>query len=488
MIEIAGMIYTLTAAWLSLYGLLGLITLALYIRHRRQKDLVPAVPADGWPRVTVQLPVYNEPNVVKRLIETAVSLDYPRHCLEIQIVDDSTDHTTHIASELVAAYRKKGFNIHLIHRNNRNGYKAGALAAALKKATGDFIAIFDADFKLPADFLRRTIPYFLADPRLGLVQARWGHLNDTQSPFTAAQAIALDKHFALEQTVRYRANLFPRFNGTGGVWRRQCIEEAGGWLDDTVCEDLCLSIRAIKHNWRFLYLPDVVTPAELPPSILAFKSQQARWTKGTIQCLRKYGWTILSSREHSWLARFYALLSMTAYVTHLLVLILFLLQLPLIYYDFQFSRGMIIFSLIGLGQPLLFGLSQQLLYRDWRRRLMYLPLLLVVAIGTAVANTRAILEALTNQKNIFIRTPKQGNSPHPLPTSAHLDWGILVEISLTIYALLGILIAWNKNSFHATGILFTCGLGFGYTAWQSLREIHLNHQARQTTPIQSLGK
>ncbi|HEX6384945.1 MAG TPA: glycosyltransferase, partial [Anaerolineae bacterium] len=268
MINLFALIYLLTMAGLSLYGFAGLLTLCLYWRHRQQVFPCPPVPSD-LPPVTVQLPIYNERFVVDRLIESAVALDYPPDRLQIQVIDDSTDGTTGRAAELVRHYEKKGVNISLLHRQHRQGYKAGALSGALMQAQGEFIAIFDADFQPSPSFLRQTIPHFLHEPALGLVQTRWGHLNAHESALTAAQAIALDKHFVMEQTVRHRANLFPKFNGAAGVWRRRCLEMAGGWHDDTVCEDLCLSTRAILQGWQFLFLNDVVAPAELPDSILA---------------------------------------------------------------------------------------------------------------------------------------------------------------------------------------------------------------------------
>ncbi|HUM71980.1 MAG TPA: glycosyltransferase, partial [Chloroflexota bacterium] len=328
------MFYWLAAAALSVYGLLGFYTLWQYGRHRRDTFLCPPLPADP-PSITIQLPIYNEPFVVKRLIRAAVQQQYPAHRLQIQVIDDSTDNTADKAARLVTYYKKKGVNIGLLRREERAGYKAGALAAALPQASGDLIAIFDADFVPPPDFLQQTVPHFLTDGRVGMVQARWGHLNDQESVLTAVQALALDKHFALEQTVRHRAQLFPKFNGAGGVWRRACLEDAGSWLADTVCEDLCLSTRAQLRGWQFRFLPDVVVPAELPPTMAAYKIQQARWGKGATQCLRQYARPILTTPGHSWAARLYALLAMLAYTTNLLVILLLLLQLPLMLSGYQ---------------------------------------------------------------------------------------------------------------------------------------------------------
>ncbi|MCZ7665723.1 MAG: glycosyltransferase [Chloroflexi bacterium] len=300
------------------------------------------------------------------------------------------------------------------------GYKAGALSAALPLAQGEFIAIFDADFEPQPDFLQKTIPYFVNEPSLGMIQARWGHLNADQSPLTAAQAIALDKHFAMEQTVRHRANMYPKFNGAGGVWRRTCMEDAGGWQADTVCEDLDLSTRAILKGWQFRFLNDVTAPAELPTSMTAYKSQQARWAKGSTQCLAKFGWQILRDRQHSLRARLYALITMAAYGAHLLLILLLLLQIPLIYGRFHPPAALFTFSLIAIGQPLLFVLAQQTLYPDWLRRLRHFPTLLIIAIGLAPSNSRAILQAIWGREHVFVRTPKIGDQaagkrPYHLP-------------------------------------------------------------------------
>ncbi|MEJ2748533.1 MAG: glycosyltransferase, partial [Anaerolineae bacterium] len=402
MIDIISKLYVLTVAILSLYGLLGLLTLWLYWRHRHDVTVCPPVDEADLPPVTVQLPIFNERFVVQRLIETAVALDYPTDRLHIQVIDDSTDDTTTQAAELVTRYQAEGININLLHRDNRQGFKAGALANALAHDHSDFIAIFDADFQPQPDFLQRTIPYFMAESDLDMLQARWGHLNDQASPLTAAQAIALDKHFAMEQTVSDRAAFFPKFNGSGGIWRRSCIERAGGWRDDTVCEDLCLSTRAALQGCHFRFLNDVVAPAELPLSMTAFKSQQSRWAQGSTQCLWKYGRSILTDHHHTLLGRLYGLLSMSLYTAHPLLIILLLLLVPLIYANYHFSGDMVVFSIVGIGQPLLFILGQQVLYPDWRQRLHYLPTLLLVAIGLAPSVSRAILQALFKRHNTFV--------------------------------------------------------------------------------------
>jgi cellulose synthase/poly-beta-1,6-N-acetylglucosamine synthase-like glycosyltransferase len=465
-------IYILTALGLSVYGLLGLVTLAFYLRHRHDSFPCPEISDERLPPVTVQLPIFNEQFVVERLIRAAAALDYPRDRLQIQVIDDSTDETTAVAEQLVQHFREQGFQISLVHRHHRQGFKAGALAAALSGATGEYIAIFDADFQPAPDFLRRTVPHFLTNPRLGMTQARWGHLNDTDSALTAVQAIAMDKHFTMEQTVRHRANLFPKFNGAAGVWRRRCLEDAGGWQDDTVCEDLCLSTRAVLRGWQFRFLNDVIAPAELPNSISAYKNQQARWAKGASQCLLKFGREIAVSHEHSRMARLYALLAMSAYSAHLLLLLLLLLTVPIIYFNHQFSSWWILLGIAGIGQPLLFVLGQQVLYPDWRRRLRHFPTLLAVAIGLAPSNSRAILQAFLVRKrpHPFVRTPKgatvTANRHYQLP----FDWIILLEMSLALYTAVGLILAWQRHNYGALLFLTLSTFGFGYIAWLGLRE------------------
>ncbi len=472
MITILSGLYVLALLGLSVFGLLGLLTLVLYRQHRHEQFPTPMVSMDSWPDVTVQFPIFNERYVIEKLIETAVALNYPREKLQIQIVDDSTDDTTEKAAQLVCYYQRQGINICLIHRDHRQGYKAGALARALDSATGEFIAIFDADFQPLPDFLYQTIPHFFQEPRLGMVQARWGHLNAHHTFLTRAQAIALDKHFAIEQTVRHRANLFPKFNGAAGVWRRACLEDAGGWLDDTVCEDLCLSTRAVLKQWKFRFLNDVEAPAELPITMTAYKSQQNRWAKGATQCLLKYGRAILTDSRQRPIARWYALLAMSAYTTHLLLLLLLLVQVPLVYLNYRVPPQFILFSIVGIGQPILFILAQQTLYKDWRQRVLYLPVTLIVAIGLTPSNVRAIVQAFFSKNHPFIRTPKLGKTPLHTPSVYHssFDTIIIYEILLTIYTAIGLAAAIWRGNFGPLFLLLTAFLGFTYVAYASIRD------------------
>ncbi len=472
MAEVLAAAYTLALAVLSIYGILGLVTLALYWRHKGDSYPAPHVANGDLPIVTVQLPIYNERYVVQRLIDAAVGLEYPRERLEIQVIDDSDDDTAVIAASCIATYQAQGFDIKHLRRDNRLGYKAGALAAALVHARGEYLAIFDADFQPASDFLLRTIPHLVSEPGLGMIQARWGHLNAEESALTAAQSIALDKHFVMEQTVRHRAGLFPKFNGAGGIWRTSCVADAGGWQFDTVCEDLCLSTRAILKGWQFRFLADVVAPAELPTSIGAYKNQQARWAKGSTQCLVKYSAAIATDRKQSRIGRAYALLTMSAYATQWLLLLLLLLQVPMILFNVQLSAFLVAFTILGLGQPLLFILAQQATYSDWIRRLRHFPTLLLVAIGTAPNGSRAVLQALFGGDHPFVRTPKglrgAGIGSH---YRMAFDRMLLLEILLALYAAVGLYLAYERGTAGPVVLLLSCFLGLSYVAWLELREL-----------------
>ncbi|HEX7588461.1 MAG TPA: cellulose synthase family protein, partial [Anaerolineae bacterium] len=319
-------LYLFAASILAIYGFNTCLVACLYWRKRTLTLAEP--PLNEIPRVTVQLPVFDELYVVERLIDAAAALDWPRDRLQIQVLDDSEDETTAIAQARVDHFRRRGLDIGLVHRMDRTGFKAGALAGGLKSATGEFVVIFDADFAPPVDFLKRTIPYF-ARPAVGLVQARWGHLNATYSALTRAQSIALDGHFVVEQTARSRNGLFFNFNGTAGVWRRTCIEQSGGWHGDTLSEDLDLSYRAQLGGWEMIFLPDVVAPAEIPPQIHAFKRQQFRWAKGSTQCLFKLAPRILTARNTSLFKRVEGILHLSGYMMNPMILLMVLALVPL---------------------------------------------------------------------------------------------------------------------------------------------------------------
>jgi cellulose synthase/poly-beta-1,6-N-acetylglucosamine synthase-like glycosyltransferase len=467
-------IYFITFIGVALYAFNALIMSALFLRHRRRPAEPP--PLEDWPSVTVQLPIFNERLVIERLIDAAAALDYPRDRLSIQVLDDSTDETAVLARACVARYQARGVNITYLWRADRTGCKAGALAHGLAVAPGEFLAIFDADFVPPRDFLRQVLPHF-ADPRVGMVQARWGHLNAECDPLTRAQAIALDGHFIVEQTARSRSGLLLNFNGSAGVWRRECIVAAGGWQADTIAEDFDLSYRAQLAGWRLHYLPEVVAPAEIPPLLTAFKRQQFRWAKGSIQCLRKLGDRLLRTAFSPW-RKVQGLLHLSAYLIHPLMLAMVLMGLPVILMRDPGTLPLSALGLAGLAPPILFALSQWAIYPDWKRRLAYFPFLVLLGGGVALNNTWAVFEALTGRNaRLFLRTPKfraegrhTGRVGHARDYNLPVDWTTWGEAALAIYCLIETAIAIT----HAPGLapfLATYGIGYAYTAglglWQS---------------------
>jgi cellulose synthase/poly-beta-1,6-N-acetylglucosamine synthase-like glycosyltransferase len=400
---------------LVILGLYGWHRYYLVYAYMKNKDRAPG-PTPPWegplPAVTIQLPLYNEMYVVDRLLQATARIDYPKELLEIQVLDDSTDETTEVARRAVDRLAAQGVDIKYIHRTDRTGFKAGALDAGLKVARGQFVAIFDADFIPSEDFLQRTVPYF-RDPKVALVQARWGHVNADYSLLTKVQAILLDAHFVLEHGGRNRAGHFFNFNGTAGIWRREVIPAAGGWQHDTLTEDLDLSYRAQLLGWKFLFLPELVAPAEVPVEMNAFKSQQHRWAKGSIQVCLKLLPRILQS-DLPFGVKAEAFLHLTANFNYLLMSALSILMFPSMV--IRYNMGW--YEMLLIDVPLFFAatasvanfyvVSQRELYPDWKARLRYVPFLMAVGIGLAVNNTRAVLEAMFRHETAFTRTPKYG--------------------------------------------------------------------------------
>ncbi len=405
--------YALVLGMLCLHGLHRYHLVHLFYKYRRNEPKLTACFRD-LPVVTVQLPMYNERAVARRVIDATCAIDYPRDRLEIQVLDDSTDETVEVSREAVAFWRARGVNITHVHRTDRTGYKAGALANGLRQATGEFVLIFDADFLPPADILRKTIDYF-TDPRVGMVQARWEHINRDQSLLTRTQAILLDGHFVIEHAARNRSGRFMSFNGTAGMWRRQCIDDAGGWQHDTLTEDLDLSYRAQLKGWRFVFLPDLTSPAELPPDMEAFKQQQYRWAKGGAQTCRKVLPSILRSNMPLRI-KIEAFFHLTSCTTYPYILLLTFMLYPVVYLKVNvFNEGwarylfdVSILLIATCSASTFYVASQRALFRTWADSLKYLPFLMALGIGICVSNTLAVLTGLFGKPGEFVRTPKFG--------------------------------------------------------------------------------
>jgi len=461
---------------LALYGWHRYYLVYLYMKNKDHQP-VPQGSFETLPAVTVQLPIYNEMYVADRLIDAVCQLDYPRDLLEIQVLDDSTDETTIIAERAVRRHAQAGVNITFLHRTDRRGFKAGALEAGLKVASGDYIAIFDADFLPPPDFLRRTI-HFFTDSQVAMVQARWGHINEDYSLLTKIQAILLDGHFVLEHGGRNRAGLFFNFNGTAGIWRRTAIDDAGGWQHDTLTEDLDLSYRAQLRGWRFVFLHDLVSPAEVPVEMNAFKSQQHRWAKGSIQTCRKVLPAVLRSNLPLGV-KAEAFFHLTANFNYLLMCVLSVLMAPSMV--IRYNMGW--YEMLLIDVPLFFAATasvanfymvcQRELHKDWFTRLKYLPFLMSIGIGLTVNNTKAVLEALFRKETEFARTPKYR-------IEAQADEWIgkkyrqsvvaqpMIELALGLYFTATVFYALANGIYGTVPFLMLFQIGFLYTGLLSV--------------------
>lgn len=474
-------VYAAALLILFLFAIHALSMVVFYLRLRpHDPPLDNAGSPSELPVVTIQLPIYNELHVVRRLLDAICALEYPRHLLEIQLLDDSNDETRALLADLVTRRRAEGFDLTHIHREDRSGYKAGALSAGLARSRGEMIAIFDADFIPDPDFLYCTIPYLQNDPGLGMVQARWEHLNADESLLTRVQAMALDAHFAMEQQVRNRADVFINFNGTAGVWRRSCILDAGNWQSDTLTEDLDLSYRAQLRGWRFLYLNDVTVPAELPSEIGGFKSQQFRWTKGAIETARKHLFNVWKSPQPL-RVKLHATSHLTSNLIFPFILLIALLNVPMLLVKKAHPELDLYFNLLSFGllatifSMTFHTLAQRDLRIDWRRRMLVYPLFMAGTMGLSVNNSRAVLEALFRHRSEFKRTPKYNvlERPHNWKGSRYRDRRLTVEtfieVLLAIYFLLAIALALYLVELAVIPFQLMFLAGFGATAWLSLR-------------------
>ncbi len=459
----------------SVFGLHRYYLVYLYYKHRKQRpDVLPLENLPEIPLVTIQLPIYNEQYVVPRLIRAICEFDYPKEKMEIQVLDDSTDETVAITAREVEDYRARGFQIEHVRRATREGFKAGALNEGLKRSKGAFVAVFDADFLPSRDFLKKTIPHFYEGQRVGMVQARWGHLNRDYSLLTRAQAILLDGHFIIEHTARHRSGCFFNFNGTAGVWRKDCIVDAGGWSGDTLTEDIDLSYRAQMKGWNFIYLDDLLAPAELPVDMNALKTQQHRWAKGSVQVAKKLLPAILKG-PYPFRVKMEAFFHLAANFNYLLIALVALLM-PISLYIRQ-KEGL--YGLFWIDLPFFISATwsvcvfyyhaQKDAYPDWGARVRYIFFSLAVGIGLCVNNSRAVLEGLFSKTGEFRRTPKyaviqKGDSWKDKSYRGKLNLTSLIEVLLTVNFLIALIYALMEQIYFSLPFILLFEIGFLYTS------------------------
>lgn len=485
--DIIGSLYLLVILALALYGFYNLFTAILYLHTRTVPGDKKIKPPRIWPGVTIQLPIYNERYTVQRLLRAVTRLDYPAHRLQIQVLDDSTDDTAELVKSLVEEYKSKGVDIAWIHRTDRKGYKAGALNEALSKARGKFIAILDADFVPRPDWLKRTVPLFLSHQSLGCLQTRWGHTNRKYNSLTRAEAMAVDGHFIVEQTARSRNDFFLNFNGTAGLWRRTCIVDSGGWQSDTLTEDLDLSYRAQMRGWKIGYLPNVVVPGELPSQVEAFKKQQFRWAKGSFQVVRKILPKVFGDSELPLRVRLMAMLHLTGYMVHPLMLALLLLTLPVGLLIPDVFKIFPLSILAGFGPPLLYLVASARETPPFRERLELIPLLTITGFGISLSTSIAVVQGLIGKgEGVFTRTPKlnlrnrhAGSKPIDadyLPPISPLVWG---ELALGLYAALTIRMLYPYLGWGIIPWMMIYMLGYFYIAGLNLIQ-HLSFTGKMS--------
>src|SRR5436190_6817247 len=468
--------YFLVLLILSIYGSHRYVMAYLFYKYKGNRP-TPKARFESLPRITIQLPIFNELYVVERLIDAVARIEYPRDRLEIQVLDDSTDETQGIARAAVERARTGGHDILYLRREHRDGFKAGALQQGLRVARGEFVAVFDADFVPAPDFLLRSV-HFFTEPRVGMVQVRWEHLNRESSHLTQAQAIYLDGHFVIEHTARNRSGRFFNFNGTAGVWRRETIEDAGGWQHDTLTEDLDLSYRAQLEGWRFVYLPEVVSPAEVPVEMNAFKTQQHRWAKGSIQTARKLLPRILRgnlSRQ----VKVEAFFHLTANFTYpLMIMLTVLMPVSMV---IRFKHGWYEVLLLDLpffwtatvSVVLFYVASQREIGIAWWKGLKYLPFIMALGIGMCVNQSKAVIEAMVGYETGFTRTPKTGmrgrdRSWLKKKYRTLLTAQPLLELALGAYLTSAIWFALDKGVYFSLPFLLLFQWGFFYVGLVSL--------------------
>ena len=496
-------VYTFALVMVCIYGLHRYVLVMLYYRHRNNIPKLKGEFAE-LPNVTIQLPMYNEQYVARRIIEKTTEINYPLEKLQIQVLDDSTDETCLIARQVVEEVAAKGFDIEYIHRNDRTGFKAGALENGLKTAKGEFISIFDADFIPERDFLKHSIHYF-TDPKVCAVQTRWEHLNRGDSLLTGSQAIFLDGHFAIEACARNRSERFMSFNGTAGTWRKSAIACSGGWQHDTLTEDLDLSYRAQLRGWKFVFLRELAAPAELPSEMNAYKAQQFRWTKGGVQTAIKLLPKLLMSREPL-KVKVEGFFHLTCFIMHLYMMIMITLMLPAMYLRTTPVEGesiwricidLSVFTLATLSASVFYCAGQRELFGDWRTAAKYMPMMMALGVGLCVSNTKAVLEAFFGKKSEFVRTPKYGSrhlggmACKPLPPGRKGSILPYLEMFFGVYmAACAVLSVVDIRSIILTPFLVIFTFGFFYVSVSSLLAQRASHrlgkQAIESTVTRSL--
>lgn len=480
--------YVFVVVGLSAFGLHRWFMVGLFWRNLR-KPPQPKGRFEKLPLITVQLPIFNELHVVPRLVAGVAGLDYPRELLEIQILDDSTDETRQICEAEAEKLRAQGFDVSYIHRTDRTGYKAGALENGMARAKGDFLFILDADFVPQPGILHEMVHYF-TDDKIGMIQTRWGHINRDYSLLTKVQALFLDGHLVVEQVARSRSGRFFNFNGTAGIWRKQTIIDAGGWQHDTLTEDLDLSYRAQMKGWKFIFLKDVVCPAELPVDMNGFKSQQHRWTKGSIQTCRKMLGPIWRS-DMPLMLKIEATVHLTANYAYLLLFLMIFLVFPGAGADFKmggyrmwlFDLPVFVLTTVSIG---LFYLSSQIAAypkTGWKN-IIYLPVLLALGVGMSINNGKAVLEAMLGQESAFIRTPKygiekKGQEWRKAKYKSLKSLVVLLEILLAVYFTGVVIFAILNNYWNSVPFLIMFMLGFWYVVAGSFPQLF---QSRQSEP------
>ena len=427
----------------------------------------------GEPTITIQLPIYNEKYVATRLVDAVCAQDYPKEKMRIMVLDDSDDDTVNMMHQTVLKYQSQGFDILHVRRGTREGYKAGALKHAMKSTTSDFVAIFDADFIPPEWYLKKAIPHF-TNSKIGLIQCRWGHVNENYSALTQAQALNLDFHFLVEQKAKSNSHLFMNFNGTAGIWRKECIDDAGGWHTATLVEDLDLSYRAQMKGWKCLFLPDIVVDAELPVQMNGAKRQQFRWAKGSIQCAIKLLGSILLKRKIAFDAKLQAFIQLTRHIVFPLMLIQFI-TLPILLasevnlYIVSFLPAVTLATYLAMGPGAYLLVIHKMYKKNWKTHAKALPYLLVYSIGMSVNNTVAVFDGVVGKKNEFLRTPKYGivkndddwrDKAYNLPFTKTT----LLELFFAVYGILGIFIAIFSNNPIFVPIIGLQAVGFFYIA------------------------